>query len=149
MVENAGTRLHRFPIFKYVHNPTNINAPSLYHFHHNQHICAAKGRDISLLWKSITYHCTRTFCRTHHTRLSTVKLMQYHINSMYKSTVYLMEASMEDRPDLIVFKRGSLDLSCCILIIKRHSLGRGWENRETKSSISQKQPQTRTNKSLR
>ncbi len=64
---------HQFPIFKYVHNPTNINEPSLHHFHHNQHICAAKGRDISLLWNSITNHCTRTFCRTHHTRLSTVK----------------------------------------------------------------------------
>jgi len=39
---------------------------------------------------------------------------------------------MEDLLDLIIFKRGSLDLSCCILIIKWHSLGGCWANRNRK-----------------
>ncbi len=44
-----------------------------------------------------------------------------------------MEASMEDRPDLIVFKRGSLDLSCCYPYYKTTQLGQRLRNRETKS----------------
>lgn len=53
-----------------------------------------------------------------------------------KQAIYLVEASMEDPLDLIIFKCGSLDLSCCILIIKRHSLGGCWANRNRKAETN-------------
>lgn len=53
-----------------------------------------------------------------------------------KQAIYLVEASMEDPLDLIIFKRGSLDLSCCILIIKRHSLCGCWTNRNRKAETN-------------
>lgn len=40
------------------------------------------------------------------------------IKHSIQQAIYLVKASMEDPLDLIIFKRGSLDLSCCILIIK-------------------------------